>query len=267
MAHVADLRIFPVKALDGEAVERARISAAGTLAGDREYALCAPEADAITDRADVRDLAYNGKQFEAVHRVRTSVDGGVLTVRPPEGVVRRFDLETEREAASEWFGGVLDEAVDLRHRDAPGFVDRPELGPSVISTATIEEVASWFDDVSVESARRRLRANVEVAGVPPFWEDRFVGDDAPAFEAGPVRFEGAEPCARCVIPTRDPDTGEPLEEFRERFLRRREATFPEWADRDAFEHLYTTMLISRIPESSRGETLAVGDEVSVAESA
>jgi uncharacterized protein YcbX len=133
----------------------------------------------------------------------------------------------------------------------------------VISTATVEAVASWFDDLTVESARRRMRANVEVAGVPAFWEDRFVGADAPAFVAGDVRFEGVEPCARCVVPTRDPETGEPLPELRERFLERREATFPPWADPDAFEHYYTLMLIAAVPESDRGGTLRVGDAVDV----
>jgi uncharacterized protein YcbX len=67
--------------------------------------------------------------------------------------------------------------------DALGFVDRRDMRPSVISTATIETVASWFDGLTVEGTRRRLRANVEVSGVPAFWEDRFVGAGAPSFEA------------------------------------------------------------------------------------
>jgi uncharacterized protein YcbX len=73
------------------------------------------------------------------------------------------------------------------------------------------------------------------------------------------------PCSRCVVPERDPDTGEPTPEFRERFVRRREATFPDWADADAFDHYYTLMTIARIPEGDRGETLRVGDEVAVTE--
>ncbi|MFB6196516.1 MAG: MOSC domain-containing protein [Haloplanus sp.] len=271
MAHIERLRRYPVKGLDGMDVESARVTAAGTIAGDREYAMCAPDADRIETGDDMQTLAYNGKQTDRIHDVRTAFDPEthVLTVDPKgdgEGERRRFDLGTEagRAAASEWFGDFIGDPVEFRRHEPPAFVDRPDAGPSVISTATLETVASWFDGMTVEGARRRLRANVEVGGVPAFWEDRFVGPDAPGFVVhgdDEVRFEGAEPCSRCVVPSRDPETGEPLDRFRERFVERREATFPEWADRDAFDHYYTVMLISRVPEGFRNRTLRVGDEV------
>jgi len=286
MAHVERLRCYPVKGLDGMSIESARITEAGTVAGDREYAMCDPTAGAIETGEQMQTLAYNGKQTDRIHALRTTFDPetSTLTVAPADGERRRFDLSADdgRAAASEWFGEFVGEPVDFRRREPPSFVDRPDAGPSVISTATLEEVASWFDDMTVEGARRRLRANVEVGGVPAFWEDRFVGErrspgsrtpsgnvgeGAPAFAVGAgddaVRFEGAEPCARCVVPSRDPETGDPLPEFRERFVERREATFPEWADRDAFPHLYTVMLISQVPEASRGRSISVGDAVAV----
>ncbi|MFC7173593.1 MOSC domain-containing protein [Haloplanus litoreus] len=112
-------------------------------------------------------------------------------------------------------------------------------------------------------ARRRLRPNVEIGGVPAFWEDRFLGSTPSGFEVGGIRFEGAEACARCVVPSRDPETGEPIADFQERFARRREETLPDWAPRREFEHFFTVMLITRIPDGHAGETLAVGDEVRV----
>jgi len=78
-----------------------------------------------------------------------------------------------------------------------------------------------------------------------------------------VRFDGVTPCGRCVVPERDPETGDPTPGFRERFVEQRRETFPEWADPDAFDHYYTLMLIARVPESDRGQTLRVGDEVAV----
>jgi uncharacterized protein YcbX len=270
MAHIERLRLYPVKGLDGMDVESARISDAGTLAGDREFAMCDPDAGRIETGSDMQTLAYNGKQTDRIHDVRTAYDPdvGVLTVEPKTDEKRRtFDLSTAtgRAEASEWFGGFIGDSVELRRHEPPAFVDRPDAGPSVISTATLSEIASWFDDMTVEGARRRLRANVEVGGVPAFWEDRFVGADAPGFVVGDdaVRFEGAEPCSRCVVPSRDPETGDPLPEFTERFIERREATFPEWADPEAFPHHYTVMLISRVPERSRERTISVGDEVHV----
>ncbi|MFD1632950.1 MOSC domain-containing protein [Haloplanus ruber] len=273
MAHIARLRRYPVKGLDGMGVASARITDAGTLAGDREYAMCDPAAGPIETGEAMQTLAYNGKQSDRIHALDTAVDPETetLTVTPPDGDQRGFDLSTDegRAAASEWFGAFVDDPVDFRRREPPAFVDRPGAGPSVISTATLEAVASWFDDMTVAGARRRLRANVEVGGVPAFWEDRFVGPDAPAFVVdgadGAVRFEGAESCARCVVPSRDPETGDPLPDFRERFVERREATFPEWADPDAFPHYYTIMLISRVPAESRARTVAVDDTIRVVE--
>jgi hypothetical protein len=265
MAHVARIRRYPVKGFDAEAVDAVRVTETGTLAGDRAFALCDPDAVADGIVGDGPTHAYNGKQLPRIHELRTSfdVDAEALSVTAPDGETRTFDLRTERDDAAEWFGAFFDTDVALVRREPPAFVDRPAMGPSVVSTATLAEVASWFDDLTVESVRRRMRANVEVGGVPAFWEDRFVGEDAPAFVAGDVRFEGVEPCVRCVVPTRDPDTGEPLPAFRERFLDRREATFPEWADPEAFDTYYTLMLIAAVPEPDRGRTIRVGDAVEV----
>jgi hypothetical protein len=254
--HVERITVYPVKGLDGVALEEARVLEGGTLEGDREFALF-----------DAADDVVNGKRTDGVHDLDTAFDPatGELTVEVGEGERRRFDLEAERgrARAAEWFGGFFDADLTLERDRSLGFVDRRGMGPSVVSTATLETVASWFEGVTVEGARRRLRANVEVGGVPAFWEDRFVGDGAPSFLAGGVRFEGVTPCGRCVVPERDPDTGEPTPGFRERFVRRRRETFPEWADRDAFDHDYTLMLIARIPDGDRGEALGVGDTVRV----
>lgn len=263
MAHVARLRIYPVKALDGVDIEAAEITAGGSLAGDREFALFDQVGEVI-----------NAKRTDRVHRLRTEYDPPSETLTVGTGGSARpetFDLASEVGRAEGWFGDCFDQPVELRRDGDVGFPDRPEAGPSVVSTATIETVASWFDDLTPAGVRRRLRANVEVGGVPAFWEDRFVGEGAPAFVVhgpdGDVRLEGVEPCGRCVVPTRDPDTGEPTPGFRERFIERRAATFPEWADRDAFPHDYTLMLIARVPEADRDGRLAMGDEVEVIEAA
>ena len=255
MATVERLRVYPVKGLDGVDVDAAQIREGGTLEYDREFALF-----------DAEDRIVNGKWTDRVHELRTDFDPDAteLRVETPEGEQETFDLGSNagRDRAAAWFGE--DFGGDLRvERDTTvGHVDRTDMGPSVISTATLEEVASWFDDMSVESARQRLRANVEVSGVPAFWEDRFVGADAPEFDAGPLRIEGVTPCARCVVPSRDPDTGDPLPGFRERFVEKRRETFPEFADEDAFDHHYTLMLIARVV-AGHGETLRVGDPVEV----
>ena len=258
MPAVDRLTVYPVKGLSAMDVDTATITPGGTLAHDREFALRDPDGRRI-----------NAKQSERFHAIDLAYDPETATLelaRPGEnGETVTVDTEAGRAAAAGWLRAALALETDVRlDRDTEtGHVDRPNMGPSVVSTATLETVAGWFEDLTVHSVRRRLRANVEVSGVPAFWEDQFVGDDAPAFQAGDVRFEGVTPCGRCVVPERDPETGAPTPGFRERFVERRRETFPDFADRDAFDHLYAVMLIARVPEADRGKMVHVGDAVSV----
>ena len=184
MAHVERIRLYPVKALYAEEVDRARVTDVGTLAGDREYAFCDPDAETFESRIDIRDLAYNGKQTDRIHDVRTDFDfeTATLSVDPVDDDVREFDLGSEagREAAGEWFGEFIGDPVTLRHNAPPAFVDRPEMGPSVISTATLEEVASWFDDMTVEGARA-LGADLNAVRTRVVHVSHFLGPEE-AFE-------------------------------------------------------------------------------------
>ncbi len=258
MAVLDRLRVYPVKALDGIDVEAASLTPGGTLARDREFALFDGDGDVV-----------NGKRTAAVHDLETSFDpaSDELVVDAPGSKRARFDLgrESGRAGATRWFGAYFDVDVTLRRDRSLGYVDRRTMGPSVIATATLEAVAGWFEDLTVDGVRRRMRANLEVGGVEPFWEDRFVGTDAPAFEVGGIRFEGVTPCGRCVVPERDPNSGERTPDFRERFVEKREETFPGWADEAAFDHFYSLMTITRVRKADRDGTLSVGDAVSVVE--
>ena len=260
MAHIDRLTLYPVKGLDATDCECSRIRPGGTLAYDREFAL-----------RDEDGTVCNAKQIETVHTVETAFDSesGRLDVATADRPRETFDLTTEggQSRAGEWFSDVFGLALMLDRDSRVGHVDRTSMGPSVISTATLETVASWFDDVTVGSARRRMRANIEVGGVPAFWEDRcYPSDDRDhvvGLRVGDATFEGVNPCQRCVVPSRDPDTGEPTPEFRERFIERREATFPDVADPEAFDHFFAVTLIAAIPEADRGKTIKVGDTVTI----
>ena len=263
MAQIERIQVYPLKGLDGVDLERAKILAGGTFEHDREFALF-----------DDDGAVINGKRTAKVHTLRTDFDPNSKTLTVSGDKESATDSEqhsfvlsdvTERNAAANWFSSFFGEDLTLRRDQSLGYVDRREMGPSVISTATLETIASWFEEMTVDSARRRLRANVEVSGVPPFWEDQFVGSDSPAFEVDGVRFEGVTPCGRCVVPERDPDTGQAIERFREQFVEKRRESFPEWADRGAFDHFYTAMLIARVPESERGKEIEVGAPVRVLE--
>ncbi|MFB6105807.1 MAG: MOSC domain-containing protein [Halobacteriaceae archaeon] len=252
--HVARLARFPVKSLDAEWPDRVRVTDTGVV-GDREFAI-----------VDEEGAFVNGKRTADVHRIRGGLDRGARTLSlAADGRSGRFDVDDAgRSAAAEWLSEHFGYAVRLR-REASGLPDDTEAhGPTVISTATLRTVASWFPSLTVDGVRRRFRASVEVGGVPPFWEDRlYAAKGTVRFEVGEAVLDGTNPCQRCVVPTRDPDTGEATPpSFRETFLRRREETLPDWADRDCFDHYYRLMVNTRVPTSG---SVAVGDPVVVRE--
>jgi uncharacterized protein YcbX len=251
---VERIRTYPVKSLEGTDRDRAELVESGTLDGDREFAIVDEDGEYV-----------NGVRTVDVHGLTVAVDreAGTVTLGRSGGDERReFDLD-DRADLDAWLSEYFDAAVTVV-RDETGMVDRPDRGPTVISTATLHEVASWFDSVTVDGVRRRFRANVEVGGVPAFWEDRlYTAGGTRPFEIGDVRFEGDGPVSRCVVPTRDPDTGERTEGFQETFVERRGATLPEWTPEARFDHSYKLMTNTRVPESEWGKTISVGDRVRV----
>jgi uncharacterized protein YcbX len=253
------ITVFPVKSLDGLALDSATVGARGALELDREYALVDADGEYV-----------NGKATAQIHRLQSAFDPATheLTVgRYDDDESHSFRLrdETERAACGEWLTSFFGEPVTVERDDAGGYPDDEALhGPTVISTGTVRAVADWFD-LPPENVRRRFRANIEIGSTEPFWEDRLFADqgEVVAFSVGECRFHGVNPCQRCVVPTRDPDTGEVIADFRERFVEQREATLPEWTPSDRFDHPYRLMLNTVVPEGSWDTELAVGAEVAI----
>ena len=65
-----------------------------------------------------------------------------------------------------------------------------------------------------------------------------------------------------MVPTRDPDTGEAYDGFRETFIERRAESLPPWTDEATLAgNLYSATVGLRIPEDERDGELRVGDSV------
>ena len=75
--------------------------------------------------------------------------------------------------------------VEDAERGFPDDTDSP--GPTVVSTATLETVASWFPGLTIEEVRRRFRANLEIGDTEPFWEDRLCGMRGREFDFASAR--------------------------------------------------------------------------------
>ena len=269
LSHIA---VHPVKGLDAVGVDRVAITPGGGLAGDRAYGLYDEEGH------------VNGRRARAIHAISATYDLAAGTVRlsTPDRAARTFDLASDHAALETWLGEALEMDVELRggrdgeQTDRAIYGDGSQTGPTLVSAATLRELASWYDGIDPVGMRRRLRANLVVEGVEPFWEERLLGsladavyadggaDDGnnPRVRIGGVTMAGVEPIPRCAVPTRDPDTGEAYDGFRETFIERRAETLPPWTDEARLAgNLYSATVGLRIPKGERDGAIEVGDPV------
>lgn len=266
LSHIA---VHPIKALDPLSVERVGFSDAGGLTNDRAYAIVDGDGNYI-----------NGKRTAAVNPIRATYEletesvqleiAESATVDPPGERVESgaFHPEKQREALESWLSTYFGTPIALRAGDGGSQTDgvvygnSSKTGPTVVADATLTEVGSWYG-LSGEEMRRRMRPNLVVSGVPPFWEDRLV--DGQRVRIGDVTLEGEKVLPRCVVPKRDSRTGAETTGFQQTFTERREATLPEWTD--GFDgNLYRLAARLRVPEVERESEIRVGDDVSLVES-
>ena len=258
VAQVHKVLIYPIKALDGVERDRASVVSPGALEFDRRWAIL-----------DEKGNYVNGKRNPKVHQLRSQFDltqPSVSLQKQGETTTATFNLSTEVEQLNQWLSEYFEQPVFLRENPAGGFPDDTEAyGPTIISTATLETVASWFSELSLENARSRFRANIELSGVPPFWEDQLfnTADTIVNFQVGAVEFEGINPCQRCIVPTRDPQTGETYPQFQQVFTQQRQATLPHWSNPTRFNHYYRLSINTRILHNQIGKLIAVSDKLTI----
>jgi hypothetical protein len=253
--YLSRITLYPFKSLDGQDVEEAVVLRDAGLRHDREYCLL-----------DESGAVLNAKRLgAALVRIRSEVHFGFGEITLKDGSAEQaFSLERDGKKLEEWFSSHLGQKVKLAHDAERGFPDDSDAsGPTLISTATLAEVGAWFA-LDADEVRRRFRPNLEIDGVPPFWEDRLFGPSGHTvpFIIGEVAFEGVNPCARCAVPSLD-SRGSQLTEpqFAKIFAEKRRATLPDWADRSRFDHFYRLSLNTRIPGSEAGKELHLSDEL------
>ena len=245
--------IFPIKSLDGSRLDEVAITEGGMLEHDRIYAIF-----------DEEERVVNGKRTARVHALRCEFDGAFKEVRfwTDDSPVQ-FCLDAPS-AIDHWLSEFFGFCVRLKHDPAAGFADdRNAFGPTIVSDASLRAVQGWFPELSLESVRLRFRTNLELTGGKPFCEDQlYAGPEEPKdFRIGNVNFLGHNPCQRCVVPTRDPVSGEALSGFQKKFMEMRKQMLPEWADAMRFNHYYRFAVNTSISASEAGKKLRVGDPV------
>jgi uncharacterized protein YcbX len=256
LPYLHNIRIYPFKSLEPVSLDEARFLPSGALEGDRTFALF-----------DAENKFVNGKRKPRIHHLRSDYDPvtGCLRLWRSDGDPKAappHHVDHDRPAIEAWLTEFFAEPVTLRRNTDVGFPDDLDCpGPTIISTATLAEVASWFPGLDVEQLRLRFRANLEIAGVPAFWEDHLYGvkGSLVPFRIGEVTLQGNNPCQRCAVPPRDPFTGQNIPEFAKVFAERRAATLPPWAEKSRFNHFYRLAINTIVRADEAGKPVRLGD--------
>lgn len=250
------ISIYPLKSFDPIHVPESRILTNGALQYDRQFAF-----------VDAAGKFVNAKRTALIHPLHVILDpvARTLTARKrSDSTSMKWEIDSERSSLEEWFSEYFSMSVSLQEHNAGGFPDDDEApGPTIVSTTTLQVVGAWFPGFTVEQTRLRFRANLEIAGVDPFWEDCLYcasAGIARPFRIGDLLLTGTNPCQRCVVPSRDPATGEILPEFAKRFSQLRAEHLPRWASRDRFDHFYRLTVNTKLISHGSGR-IKVGDTV------
>ena len=260
MPHLSRILIYPVKSLEPVSVKEITVLKSGSLAGDRALAFF-----------DDQNKFVNGKRHPRIHHIRSAYDHFTNTLtlaRADSTTSSTFHVDRQRAELNAWLSEFFGFAVTVRHNSEVGFPDDLDCpGPTIISAATLNEVASWFPPLDSSQLRLRIRANLELSGTPPFWEERLYAAKGMRvrFRIGDVLFHGNNPCQRCVVPPRDPFTGENYPDFAKTFAQRREQSLPAWAEKSRFNHYYRLAINTLVPDTESLKTLHVGDDIVVEE--
>lgn len=258
LPYLAKILLYPIKSLDGVEVEKATILSSGALQYDREFAFI-----------DTQNRFVNGKRYPKIHLLRSefSLEKRLVKLKFPNGNAEQvFHLDQERSVLAAVVSDFLGFPVQLQQNTTMGFPDDTNSpGPTVISTATLTEVASWFSGINVDEMRRRMRANIEIDGIPAFWEDSlFAASGEPvSFTVGDVQFLAINPCQRCVVPTRDSCSGEVYPNFQKIFGQKRQATMPTYVNTAQFNHFYRLSVNTRVPVAETGKIITLGSSVEI----
>jgi uncharacterized protein len=267
MSKLHNIAIFPIKSLDRKLLPSAQLLESGALKGDREFAIF-----------DESDRVVNAKRTAKIHQIRSHYDlqnrSVTLSVMQllnqsssqssNQSQSPTLHLDGDRKQISDWLSEFFGFAVHLKQDLEMGFPDDPASpGPTVISTKTLQTIASWYDGMTLEECRSRFRTNLELDTPIAFWEDQLFGkaDEIREFTIGSVVFQAVNPCQRCIVPTRNSISGDVTNAFQKTFLNMRLKILPDGVERSRFNHFYRLAVNTKIVPNQTDRIIALGDDV------
>ena len=223
-----EIRIYPVKSLGSVCLDEAFVEERG-LRYDRRWMLVAPDPAGgpwqfVTQRTvfgmALLEVALTDAALHVWHRHRPADRLDIPLEQMTDELLTAtvwddtMPVRAVGAAADRWFSRVLGFACrlvrmpDTTRRAAdpryarPGDVVSFADGYPILLVGT-SSLADLNGRLAEPVGMARFRPNLIVSGVGPFAEDRWA-----RFLVGEVAFRGVKPCARCVLTTIDPETGE-----------------------------------------------------------
>jgi len=252
------ITIYPVKSLDGILLEKAQIGKGGSLVHDREYAIMNSNGKFV-----------KGKNNDLIYLLRSEVDLKNQTIafrHESANEWNQFHLQNDITAINEFLSAYFKMPVTLARNTEGEFLDIPvQSAVTVLSDASLKTVSNWFNDIDMEETRKRFRATIEITGAPAFWEDKLFLEEGTAieFKIGEVSLYGISPRARCVVPTRHPQTGHVIHGFPKTFAQKRTSHLPPWSTLQDYGHAYYLSVDCYIPPTEFGKWIATGDALTI----
>lgn len=252
------ITIYPIKSLDGVDLQKGMITKGGCLLHDREYAIIDEEGNFI-----------KGKNNLLIHSLRSKIDfeNEIISLRhQEENKWNTFHLPNDLKHLNSYLTHFFGMPASFHQNTEGRFLDMPDIsGITIISSESVASISGWYEEMETEEVRKRFRATIEINSVPPFWEDNLFSkkDAAIEFTIGNVSLIGMSPRARCVVPSRNPETGEVIHAFAKTFSNQRSFSLPEWSQLKEYDHNYYLTVNCYIPETEIGKWIQVGDEIKI----
>lgn len=279
--HLVGITIFPIKSLDGHHLETADVLPGAGLADDRRWRL-----------VDMEGRVVNAKRTPLIQAVRAmfDLDERLVTLAAEGLATETFPIQPGTSGPCDWLSEALGLRVLLDERGEGFPDDRDAPGPTLTAVATLDRVACWFG-FDLAEARRRFRINLEIEEADAFWEDTLASpvrgpgqgrlahgaatDGLPAdpyadlpppeprrFTIGEAAFVATGVCRRCIVPTRDSESGEPDLGFREAFEARRRQSLRSDVDATGWSGFYRLSINTRTTAAEPQE-IRVGDRLRI----
>ncbi|OUM08183.1 MOSC domain-containing protein [Pseudomonas syringae] len=224
MLRLSSLYRYPLKSCKSESLQRASFDALG-LAGDRRWML--------VDESNGRFFTQRALPQMSQLSVLWNASGGVTLSAPgfvPLDVAVPLDVEASLrgvtvwrdslqvpdagDAAAEWVSRLIGKPTRMvympveRARRMPGGYGRDDGQVNFADGFPLLLIGQGsLDDLSVRLGRpmemQRFRPNLVIEGAEAFAEDRWK-----RIRIGDIEFRLLKPCARCILTTIDPATGE-----------------------------------------------------------